>query len=168
VNLIPDVDHGRLISFVARIVGTQDAEDVVQTTYVKVLSSGALFRGDSTYSTWVHRIAERCALDHLRWGKRHPEEQFLSFQTGTDADEETARYEEQAVAESLPCPLIAVEQQRYVRQLLARIPKDHADALWAYVVHGTFEDAARVLGLPITTLKARAHRARTALRLLED
>lgn len=160
VNLIPDVDHGRLINFVARIVGSQDAEDVVQATYVKVLTSQALFRGECSMSSWVHRIAERTALDHLRRGRSRPEEP-LRHRDGDGA------WVTDAIAADLPCPLVAAEQQLYVRQLLAQIPSLYADALWAYIEHESGADAARALGISISALKSRVHRARTALRQLE-
>lgn len=44
----------------------EDAEDVVQETFLKAYSSLSRFAGRSEFSTWIHSIAAHCALDLLR------------------------------------------------------------------------------------------------------
>lgn len=57
---------------VRHIVGTHDdADDVIQNTFIKAWSKLDDFRGDSQLSTWLHRIAVNEALDYLRRNKKH-------------------------------------------------------------------------------------------------
>lgn len=51
---------------------SNQADDLLQDSYMKAMKSGASFRGDSAYSTWFYRLAKRIALDHLRSVKRKP------------------------------------------------------------------------------------------------
>ncbi len=57
---------------VRHIVGThEDADDVVQNTFIKLWNKIDDFRGDSKLSTWMHRVAVNEALDFLRREKKH-------------------------------------------------------------------------------------------------
>jgi RNA polymerase sigma-70 factor, ECF subfamily len=63
-----------LKSFLLRMTASvQDAEDIVQETYLKAHSKIDSFRGDSSLKTWVFSIASNLARDHLRSKKRWPE-----------------------------------------------------------------------------------------------
>jgi RNA polymerase sigma-70 factor, ECF subfamily len=52
--------------FLCRLVGPDDAEDLTQEVFLKVSKALPEFRGDSTLSTWIYRIASNSALDRLR------------------------------------------------------------------------------------------------------
>ncbi len=63
-----------LRSFVLRMTASvQDAEDIVQETYLKANAKIETFRGDSSLKTWVFSIASNLAKDLLRSKKRWPE-----------------------------------------------------------------------------------------------
>ena len=70
--MIHDVDHRALVAHIAQIVGKQDAEDVVQDAYVKILSTVSDFKGLSSAKTWVYTVARRCAFDFLAARNRQP------------------------------------------------------------------------------------------------
>lgn len=66
--------QGELKSFLLRITASvQDAEDIVQETYLKASSKIKTFRGESSLKTWVFSIASNLAMDLLRSRKRWPE-----------------------------------------------------------------------------------------------
>ena len=66
--------QGELRSFILRMTASvQDAEDIVQDTYLKAHSKIATFRGESSLKTWVFSIASNLAKDLLRSKKRWPE-----------------------------------------------------------------------------------------------
>jgi RNA polymerase sigma-70 factor, ECF subfamily len=66
--------QGELKSFLLRLTtNVQDAEDIVQETYLKAQSKINTFRGDSSLKTWVFSIASNLAKDLLRSQKRWPE-----------------------------------------------------------------------------------------------
>jgi RNA polymerase sigma-70 factor (ECF subfamily) len=66
--------QGELKSFLLRMTASvQDAEDIVQDTYIKAQSKMESFRGESSLKTWVFSIASNLAKDLLRSKKRWPE-----------------------------------------------------------------------------------------------
>jgi RNA polymerase sigma-70 factor (ECF subfamily) len=66
--------QGELKSFLLRMTASvQDAEDIVQETYLKAHAKLGSFRGESTLKTWVFTIASNLARDLLRAKKRWPE-----------------------------------------------------------------------------------------------
>jgi len=66
--------QGELKSFILRMTASvQDAEDIVQDTYLKASAKINTFRGESSLKTWVFSIASNLAKDLLRSKKRWPE-----------------------------------------------------------------------------------------------
>ncbi|MBC7879285.1 MAG: RNA polymerase sigma factor [Anaerolineales bacterium] len=66
--------RGELKSFILRMTASvQDAEDIVQETYIKANSKIETFRGESSLKTWIFSIASNLAKDLLRAKKRWPE-----------------------------------------------------------------------------------------------
>ncbi|WP_438444174.1 sigma-70 family RNA polymerase sigma factor [Gorillibacterium sp. sgz5001074] len=60
-----------LTSFCYRMLGSiEDADDAVQETFIRVWQNGSSFRQESSYKTWVYRIASNLCLDKLRQTKR--------------------------------------------------------------------------------------------------
>lgn len=66
--------QGELKSFLLRMTASvQDAEDILQDTYIKAQSKISTFKGESSIKTWVFSIASNLARDLLRSQKRWPE-----------------------------------------------------------------------------------------------
>lgn len=66
--------QGKLKSFLLRMTASvQDAEDIVQETYLKAHSKIDTFRGESSLKTWVFSISSNLARDLLKSKKRWPE-----------------------------------------------------------------------------------------------
>lgn len=69
-----EIFQGELKSFILRMTASvQDAEDIVQETYIKAHAKLNTFRGESSLKTWVFSIASNLARDLLRSKKRWPE-----------------------------------------------------------------------------------------------
>src|SRR5512143_2191864 len=62
----------RVLRYVTRLVGEAEADDVTQSAMVKVNEGLAGFRGDSSVSTWIYRIATNVAMDKLRQRATQP------------------------------------------------------------------------------------------------
>ena len=60
--------HGRSIYRLAyRMTGRpEDAEDVVQETFVRAYRQLSRFEARSNFATWLHRIGFNCAIDYMR------------------------------------------------------------------------------------------------------
>ncbi len=63
---IYDEYYPKIVRYLTRVVGESEAEDAAQETFVKIDRSLESFRGESSVSTWIYRIATNTAMDHLR------------------------------------------------------------------------------------------------------
>ena len=138
----------------------EDAEDAVQTAFLDALRHLDGFQGRSRFSSWLTRIAMNAAFMRLRSVRRKTE---LSLDEMFQRD--TASRFEVVDARSNP------EQQcsaNEARVLLAKA-MDRLGPLYAEVLHMLHvqglpvRDVARILGVPVGTVKARLHRARFKL-----
>lgn len=145
---LPGIDHAQLVHFLRRYVGKDDAEDVAQTAYLKAHRGRHTFRAESGYKSWVYAIAKRCALDLLRQRRRHPEHESVKAATLV------YDYE----------PRLLHGELRRVQDELRVLSAPLREALSALATHETHREAAASLGLPVTTFKSRAWRARQAVR----
>ncbi len=139
----------------------QDAEDVVQRSFQRVLVSLQRFREDSTFSTWLTRIVINESLMHLR---RRRARQSL-HQKGVDAAQDDAGIE---IADGRPSPeeiLCENERRATVQQAIAELREN----LRIVVFHREFQglssaETAQLLGLTVSAVKARTFHARRFLR----
>ena len=139
----------------------EDAEDAVQTAFLDAFRNLNGFCGRSRFSSWLTRIAMNVALMRLRVSRRKRE---------TSLDELTERGE--ARARFHPVETRLNPEQEYLskegRVLLAKGLKE-LGPLYVEVLHLrnvqelSAKEAARMLELPLGTVKARLHRARTKL-----
>jgi RNA polymerase sigma-70 factor, ECF subfamily len=133
--------------------GDSEAEDLVQDTFVRAYRAVGQFRGDSTFRTWLHRIAVNVVRSHAaRRGSRSREK---------DRDDEAA-IERVASREDLEN---AVVRRRMIDQALARLPPDQRLLITLRDVQGLeYREIAVITGLPIGTVESRIFRGRRRLR----
>jgi len=138
----------------------EDAEDAVQTAFLDALRHLDSFQGRARFSSWLTRIALNAAFMKLRSARRRTEMSLDEmFQRGT-----AARFQ---VVEGRPNP----EQEcslKEARVLLAkaidRVGPLYSEVLRMFHVQElSAKEAARILGVPVGTVKARLHRARSRL-----
>jgi RNA polymerase sigma-70 factor (ECF subfamily) len=138
-----------------------EAEDVVQEAYVRAFTHLENFRGDSSLSTWLSRIAMNEALGRLR--RQRPAVE-LNALPGSALE-----------AEIIPFPLAAPDDpeksmaqreiQAAVEHAIDELPEAFRLVFITRVIEGmNVEETAEILGLRPETVKSRLHRARTMLR----
>ena len=137
-----------------------DARDVCQEVWLKVWKQLPTFRGDSRFSTWLHPIATRRALDHLR-KRRRWFDRFLPYDTGNENAVEVA---EPATTENAGSLAEDNETVARVRAALASLPPKHRAVLALRELEGlSYEEIAQATGLPAGTVMSRLHHARRLL-----
>jgi len=138
----------------------EDAEDAVQTALLYALRHLDSFEGRSRFSSWLTRIALNAAFMRLRSSRRGTETSLDEVFQGDTA----ARYQ---VVEARPNP----EQECSLKEARVLLAKaiDRLGPLYGEVLHMfhvqelSAKEAARILGVPVGTVKARLHRARSRL-----
>ena len=140
----------------------EDAEDVLQETFLKAYEHLAGFQGNSKFYTWIVRIAVNEALMKLRKRKG---DRFVSLDEPIETGEEEVK-REVAVWDDNP-------EQRYSREEMQRILDEAVDDLkpdfrTVFVLRDieelSTEETAEALGISVPAVKSRLLRARLALR----
>jgi RNA polymerase sigma-70 factor (ECF subfamily) len=158
----------RLYAFCLRLTRTtNDAEDLVQETFVKLHRARKTFVPGVTGVAWVWAIARTTHLDRLRHAKRRPE------QVG-ETDDVSATYEQAAALFSGAADLgvspevraESSESMRIIARAVAALPSSQREAFVLLKEEGlSVAEAAAVLGTTEMAVKLRAHRAYEALRV---
>ena len=143
----------RVYALCVRILGDRDdAADASQDAFLMVVRKLDQFRGDAAFSTWLHRVTVNVCYDHLRSAKRRP----LLHRVDDDHPLETGP--------PIPDHADAVADAHDVAAGLAAVPEDFRIALvLADIQDLPYDEIARVLDVPVGTVKSRVHRGRVAL-----
>jgi RNA polymerase sigma-70 factor, ECF subfamily len=146
----------RVYNVCLRLLGdADDAADAAQDTFVAVLTKLHQFRGDAAFTTWVHRIALNACYDLTRKRRRTPMLR-LAPEPGEASDE--------AAGPPVPDPADEVVGTHDVVAALRAIPEEFRVAVvLADLQDLAYEEVAKVLDVPIGTVKSRVHRGRVAL-----
>lgn len=151
--------YQRLVAMIVfRIVPQrEDALDLCQDVFLKVYEHLGDFRAESEFSTWIGRIARNTALNHI---KRQRLPSFSELPTGAAGVE--------ALSGMQPSPeqrYQADERSRRLEQELAALPE--ADRVMLSLFHQQgmdYESIARILELPVSSVKSHLFRSRQKLR----
>lgn len=155
--------HEKIHRYLARLVGEADSEDVTQEVFLRVNAGLNEFRGDSSLSTWIYRIATNTAIDYRR-------KQSDTLQTRM-ADERSAgdpASEMDAVADPGPPQdkqLIRKEMNECIKGIVDGLPESYRTVLiLSDLEELTNSEIAGILDISLETVKIRLHRARARLK----
>ena len=151
--------RNRLINFVFRFVGSfEEAEDIVQDTFVKLYQKKDYYRPISEFSTWIFTIASNLAKTELRKRKRRKvsylsqigiEEKDFDIPVEDTTDEETVgEYTESQIQDAI--------QSLQLHFRTALILRDIEEL--------SYEEISKILDVPLGTIKSRINRARLQLQ----
>jgi RNA polymerase sigma-70 factor (ECF subfamily) len=139
-----------------------EAEDVVQETYVRAFTHLGDFRGDSSLSTWLSRIAMNEALGRLR--RERPGVEISTLPQGT-LEAQIIRFPLVSATDDPEKSMAQREIQHVVEAAIDELPEPFRIVFITRVVEGmNIEETAELLDLKPETVKTRLHRARTMLR----
>lgn len=152
---------GRVYSLCLRMLGNPaEAEDMTQEAFLQLFRKVKTFRGESAFSTWLHRLAVNVVLMHLR-KKGVP---VVSLEETTESeDEESAPREFGAPDQYLAGSIDRVVLER----LIQRLPPGYRLIFTLHDIEGyEHNEIAEMLGCSIGNSKSQLHKARLRLREL--
>ena len=145
-------NSGRVFALCIRMVGDRsNAEELTQDVFVRAWGKLSQFRGDASFSTWLHRLAVNVVLNARKQQGRH-----------------RARHEEMdGESDTFAQPGLSVPGTRLdLEAAIATLPPGARKVFVLHDVEGyTHEEIATTLGIPVGTSKARLFDARAKLRL---
>ncbi|NNE42680.1 MAG: sigma-70 family RNA polymerase sigma factor [Gemmatimonadetes bacterium] len=155
--------EARIYNLALRLMGnSQDAEEVLQDTFLQVFRNLGRFEERSRFSTWIYRIATNEALMRLRKAKRK-REVFLEDTAGEDGEwrgEEIRDFARSALED-----VENKEMMEILEGLLAELPEDYRVVFTLRDIDGLSNaEVAEVLEISVAAVKSRLHRSRLYLR----
>ena len=158
-----DAYSGMIYRLAIKMMGNpQDAEDILQITFMKAHQNIKQFEGRSSLSTWLYRIATNEALMQIR--KQHPEI------TGTDPDSDTADDDHAPMQITDWCclpenELLSTESRIFLDKAIHNLPETLRIVFILRDIEGlSIQETSRILQITETNVKTRLLRARLNLR----
>jgi RNA polymerase sigma-70 factor (ECF subfamily) len=157
-ELVRRYEH-KVYSLALRMVrNPEDAEDVLQDTFLRAFRGIKSFKGNSTFSTWIYRIAANSALMRLR-------KKQLPTVSIEDASEREAPI---AIADWKPGPVEQLLTQETFRAMEDAVDSLPAEFRQVFILRDVEElsnaEVAEILDLSVAAVKSRLHRARLRVR----
>jgi len=144
--------HAPMRQYVTRMVGTADADDVLQDVAFRIFRNVHLLREPTVFRAWAFRIATRIAFAYLkrekRWRQLENDPELIRTMT-VDRSPEHEQFD------------------RNFLELIDRVsPASRAALLLHYEQHLALEETAAILDVPLGTVKSRLSYGLTAIRNL--
>ena len=155
-----------VFSLVYRMVRDRElAEDLTQDTFVKVLSHIDRYRPEFKFSSWLFKIANNVAIDHLRRRSLDTVSMDGSPHAGTIEAVEASSFDVAVPQENALDELEARELGSAIERAIASLRPEYRSCILLRHVEGrSYEEIAVTLDLPLGTVKTYIHRARHELR----
>ena len=147
--------HRRVYSLCLRMTNNQtEAEDLTQEVFIQLFRKIGSFRGDSAFSTWLHRLTVNQVLMHFR--RRSVKNEKVS---------ESGEIPEQIVTGSANPNRMQVIDRLALDRAIEQLPPGYKKVFLLHDVEGyEHEEIARILKLSVGTSKSQLHKARLKLR----
>ncbi|MFC5407619.1 RNA polymerase sigma factor SigW [Cohnella soli] len=159
---IVDLYKDKLFHLAYRMTSNrQEAEDVVQETFLRVYKNLDRYDENQKFSTWIYRIATNLCIDRLRRRKavysldaESSEHEGLDGYAMLPSDDRTPESE-----------LLLSETQKLIQEAIATLPVKYKSVMiLRYLQDMSLQEISDVLDMPVTTIKTRVHRGREFLR----
>ncbi len=147
--------HRRTYSLCLRMTSSQtEAEDLTQEVFIQLFRKIGSFRGDSAFSTWLHRLTVNQVLMHFRRRSVKNEK--------TSDDGEMPEQTVHGTANPNKMPVI---DRIALKNAIGELPTGYRNVFVLHDVEGyEHEEVARLLGISVGTSKSQLHKARLKLR----
>ena len=146
----------------ALVKNESEAEDVVQDAVLKAYRKLASFRGDARFSTWLIAITLNEARGRLR------KENRTTFDSLDERSEESGDYTPAALTDWREVPLAALERREIralIQQAVSELPETYREIVTLRDVEElSVNETATLLGISVSLVKVRLHRARMMLQ----
>ncbi|MBI2615746.1 MAG: sigma-70 family RNA polymerase sigma factor [Gemmatimonadetes bacterium] len=158
--------QGPVFSLIYRMVRDRElAEDLAQEAFVKALNALDSYRPEFKFSSWMFKIANNAAIDHLR--RRQLDTLSLDGAPGATTPRQMEETSIQ-LSDKGETPLQAVEARELgsaIEQAIGKLrPEYRACIILRHIEDRPYEEIAEILDLPLGTVKTYIHRARAELK----
>jgi RNA polymerase sigma-70 factor (ECF subfamily) len=159
-----------VFSLVYRMVRDREtAEDLAQDAFIKVLNHIDRYSPEFKFSSWIFKIANNVAIDHLRRRRIDTISMDGSPHAASAAEIEASAFDIAADQEDALDEIAAKELGSAIEVAIGKLRPEYRSCIMLRHVEGRSYEVASTLDLPLGTVKTYIHRARHELRrALED
>jgi RNA polymerase sigma-70 factor (ECF subfamily) len=160
-----------VFSLVYRMVRDREtAEDLSQDAFIKVLNHIDRYSPEFKFSSWIFKIANNVAIDHLRRRRLDTISMDGSPHASNAAEVEASTFDVAAGQENALDEIASRELGTAIEAAIGQLRPEYRSCIMLRHVEGrSYEEIASLLDLPLGTVKTYIHRARHELRrALED
>ncbi|MFC1550231.1 sigma-70 family RNA polymerase sigma factor [Candidatus Neomarinimicrobiota bacterium] len=152
--------RNRLMTFVFRFVGeTEQAEDIVQDTLIKVYTHRHFYKEIAKFSTWIYTIAGNLSKTELRKRKRRKTSSIS--QMGIDDRD----YEIPAIEPETDDVLQGEYTEQQIQRSIQSLPQHFRTVIILRDIQElSYEEISKIVDVPLGTVKSRINRARLQLQ----
>ncbi len=141
------------------------SEDLAQDAFIKVLNHLDKYRPEFKFSSWLFKIANNVAIDHLRRRQLDTISMDGSPHAMTASEVEATSFDIADTSENALDELAARELGGAIEQAIGKLRPEYRNCIMLRHVEGrSYEEIAATLDLPLGTVKTYIHRARHQLR----
>ena len=135
---------------------THEAEDLTQEVFIQLYRKIGSFRGDSAFTTWLHRMTVNQVLMHFR-------KRTVKFEKTTEEGETPV----QVVAGTENQAKMPIVDKIALDTAIGQLPEGYKNVFILHDIEGyEHEEVARILGCSVGTSKSQLHKARLKMRKL--
>lgn len=155
-----------VFSLVYRMIGDREqAEDLAQESFVKAFNNLDSYNPNYRFSSWLFKIANNHAIDHLRRARLATVSIHGSPHAANAEREEETRIVLESQDESPEQEMLALELGSEIEEAIAQLRSDYRTAvILRHIENRPYEEIAEIMEVPIGTVKTFLHRARAELR----
>jgi RNA polymerase sigma factor (sigma-70 family) len=153
--------HDAIFSFIYRMVHDhQQVEDLTQEAFIKAFSSLKNFNEEFAFSTWLYKIATNNCIDHIRRRKL----QMYSIDKPIESKDSDYTFELPDESYEADKELISGQRARMLQEAIDQLPEKYRRVIMLrHSDERSYEEIAKMLRIPIGTVKAHIFRAREIL-----
>lgn len=141
----------------------QDAEDLVQETFLKAYKNFSSFKQGTNLKAWLYRIMTNSYINSYRKAKRRPQES--SAEDLTDFQLYTTAGHDSTGLESAEVEALKAMPNSTISEAMNDLPEDYRMVVYYADVAGfAYKEIAEILDVPLGTVMSRLHRGRKLLR----
>ncbi len=159
-------NSSRLVLYLSRFAGREDAEDLMQEVFIKAYNSLDSFEGNSKLSTWIYKIATNLAIDKLKSFAYRKEKSNISSLDYIEHLRSKSLSNNEGET-NIEYSFLKKEMNQCIADFVKRLPDNYrAIFLLKEYEDYSLEEISEVTSLSIHNVKIRLHRARKKLHEL--
>jgi RNA polymerase sigma-70 factor (ECF subfamily) len=153
----------RVYSVVYNLCGNrEDGADLAQTTFIKAFQSINRFQGQSSFFTWLYRIAVNATLTHLRKNRLRT---FFSFERINEEDKSSEVIDALTDKTGADRAMFVKELQEKLNEALQNLSINHRMVVTLFEIDGLgHNEIAEIMGCSVGTVRSRLHYAKQLLQ----